>query len=118
MAGFPSECLAGMNRNPHYGGEEFAVLLPHHTLEGALAVAEEIRASVSALRAQQQGRPDATPTISAGIATMIPTPGLTPQDLVKSADLALYEAKRKGRDCAVPASAVAVTLARGLQLAA
>jgi diguanylate cyclase (GGDEF)-like protein len=101
-----------------YGGEEFAVLLPHHTLEGALAVAEEIRASVLALRAQQQGRPDATPTISAGIAAMIPMPGLTPQDLVKSADLALYEAKRQGRDCAVPASAVGATLDRGLQLAA
>jgi diguanylate cyclase (GGDEF)-like protein len=89
-----------------YGGEEFAVLLPHHSAEGALAVAEEIRASVLKLRAQQQGRPDATPTVSAGIATMVPMPGLAPEDLVKSADLALYEAKRRGRNRAVSAAAI------------
>lgn len=89
-----------------YGGEEFAVLLPHHSVEGALAVAEEIRASVLRLRAQQQGRPDATPTVSAGIATMVPMPGLAPEDLVKSADLALYEAKRRGRNRAVSAAAI------------
>jgi diguanylate cyclase (GGDEF)-like protein len=81
-----------------YGGEEFAVLLPNHTIEGALAVAEEIRTSVLTLRAQQQGRPDATPTVSAGVASMVPLPGLAPQDLVKSADLALYDAKRQGRN--------------------
>ncbi len=107
-----AQCIAngprhGTDLKARYGGEEFAVLLPNQLVEGALAVAEEIRASVLTLRAQQQGRADATPTISAGVASMIPLPGLTPRDLVKSADLALYEAKRQGRNRVVSASDMA-----------
>jgi diguanylate cyclase (GGDEF)-like protein len=64
-----------------YGGEEFAVLLPGETLQGAFRIAEEIRASVLSLRAQQQGRPDICPTISVGVASMIPQVGLAPGDL-------------------------------------
>jgi diguanylate cyclase (GGDEF)-like protein len=109
-----ARCIAdgprhGADITARYGGEEFAVLLPNHTIEGALAIAEEIRASVLTLRAQQKGRADATPTVSAGVASMIPLPGLAPQDLVKSADLALYEAKRQGRNRTVVAGAVAAT---------
>jgi diguanylate cyclase (GGDEF)-like protein len=81
-----------------YGGEEFAVLLPGETVEGAFRVAEELRASVLSLRTQQQGRPDMTPTVSVGVAAMTPQAGLSPHDLIKSADLALYEAKHRGRD--------------------
>lgn len=90
-----------------YGGEEFAVLLPGETVEGAFRIAEEIRASVLALRAQQEGRPDMSPTISAGVAAMTPQAGLAPHDLIKSADLALYEAKHQGRDRSVPAPSIA-----------
>jgi diguanylate cyclase (GGDEF)-like protein len=90
-----------------YGGEEFAVLLPDETIEGAFRIAEEIRASVLSLRIQQQGRPDICPTISVGVAAMIPQVGLTPSDLIKSADLALYEAKRSGRNRTVAAPTMA-----------
>lgn len=86
-----------------YGGEEFAVLLPDETIEGACRVAEEIRASVLSLRSQQQGRPDICPTISIGVASMVPQVGLAPGDLIKSADLALYEAKHAGRNRTVAA---------------
>ena len=89
-----------------YGGEEFAVLLPGETVEGAFRIAEEIRASVLSLRAQQQGRPDMAPTVSVGVAAMTPQAGLAPHDLIRSADLALYEAKRQGRDRSVAASAI------------
>jgi diguanylate cyclase (GGDEF)-like protein len=58
------------------------------------------------LRAQQQGRPDVSPTVSVGVASMTPQPGLAPQDLIRSADLALYEAKRMGRDRSVAAPAI------------
>ena len=88
-----------------YGGEEFAVLLPGETGQGAFGIAEEIRASVLSLRIQQQGRPDICPTISVGVASMVPQVGLTPSDLIKSADLALYEAKRSGRNRTVAANA-------------
>jgi diguanylate cyclase (GGDEF)-like protein len=64
------------------------------TIQGAFGIAEEIRASVLSLRVQQQGRPDLCPTISIGVAAMVPQAGLAPGDLIKSADLALYEAKR------------------------
>lgn len=90
-----------------YGGEEFAVLLPGESVEGAFRIAEEIRASVLALRAQQQGRPDMSPTISAGVAAMTPQAGLAPHDLIKSADLALYEAKHQGRDRSIAAPTIA-----------
>jgi diguanylate cyclase (GGDEF)-like protein len=101
-------CIAGSAKRvsdlcARYGGEEFAVLLPGETAEGAFQIAEEIRASVSSLRAQQQGRPDVSPTVSVGVAAMIPQAGLAPHDLMRSADLALYEAKHAGRDRSVAA---------------
>jgi diguanylate cyclase (GGDEF)-like protein len=94
-----------------YGGEEFAVLLPGETVEGAIRIAEEIRASVSSLRTQQQGRADMSPTVSVGVAAMTPQAGLAPHDLIRSADLALYEAKRQGRDRSVAAAAITSLLA-------
>ncbi len=103
-----AECIAnGAKRasdlSARYGGEEFAVLLPGESTEGACRIAEEIRASVLSLRSQQHGRPDICPTISIGVASMVPQVGLAPRDLIKSADLALYEAKHAGRNCAVAA---------------
>ena len=86
-----------------YGGEEFAVLLPGESIDGACRIAEEIRASVLSLRGQQHGRPDLCPTISIGVASMVPQVGLAPRDLIKSADLALYEAKHAGRNRSVAA---------------
>jgi diguanylate cyclase (GGDEF)-like protein len=99
-----------------YGGEEFAVLLPGETVEGALLVAEKIRATVLSMRARQQGRSDMSPTISVGVASMIPQVGSSLRDLIKSADVALYKAKQQGRNCCVAASAV--QLARNENLAA
>lgn len=105
-------CIASGTRRAsdlgaRYGGEEFTVLLPGETIEAACRIAEEIRASVSSLRVQQRGRPDICPTISVGVACMIPQVGLAPRDLVKSADLALYEAKHGGRDRTVAAPTMA-----------
>lgn len=106
-----AQCIAGgamraSDLAARYGGEEFSVLLPGESIEGALLVAENIRATVLTLRDQQQGRPDMSPTISVGVASMIPQVGLSARDLVKSADAALYKAKRQGRNCCVTASAV------------
>jgi diguanylate cyclase (GGDEF)-like protein len=84
-----------------YGGEEFCVLLPSASKEIAALVAERIRANLLGLRAEQQGRPDSTPTVSVGIAWTTPRHGLQPRDLLRAADVALYDAKRNGRDCIV-----------------
>ena len=80
-----------------YGGEEFAVLLPGESIEGALHVAEQIRTDVLSLCADETAR-DIVPTVSVGAASMIPGAGRDPGDLIRAADAALYDAKRKGRN--------------------
>lgn len=77
-----------------YGGEEFSVLLPGIGKPGALDVAEQIRAALTAARESQ---PE-LPTVSVGLACLVPDHERTSRDLLRAADLALYEAKREGRD--------------------
>jgi diguanylate cyclase (GGDEF)-like protein/PAS domain S-box-containing protein len=81
------------------GGEEFSVLLPNTPIEGALVVAETIRAAVAELQIPHAAS-DVTDTVtmSLGVATVIPTPGTTSKDLRARADNALYEAKARGRN--------------------
>lgn len=100
-----------------YGGEEFAVLLPETTSEGALALAESLRAAVEELRVPHDGSLAASVvTVSIGCATRVPLAGQQPESLVAWADRALYRAKRGGRnrvDAAVAGAPVAVRLSRG-----
>src|SRR5439155_5756461 len=98
-----AHCIASSTRrasdiSARYGGEEFAVLLPDASAAEAVQLAELVRKSVLVLRDDQQGRPDSTPTVSIGVASMIPRQGLQPRDLLKAADTALYEAKSNGRN--------------------
>lgn len=88
-----------------YGGEEFIVLLPDTPIDVATKIAERIRASIHALRADQQHRADCTPTVSIGISAMTPRFGVEPRDLIKAADNALYQAKENGRDRCITAAA-------------
>lgn len=106
-----AHCIVGSARragdvSARYGGEEFAVLLPGMSAADAFNLGEEIRACVLALRADQQNRADACPTISIGVAAMVPRQGLLPRDLIKAADTALYRAKSNGRNRTEPASVV------------
>jgi Diguanylate cyclase, GGDEF domain len=108
LLGSIAACIAGRAKRAsdlcaRHGGEEFAVLLPGETVESAFRIAEKIRLSVLSLRAQQQGRPDMSPTVSVVVAAMTPQAGLARHDLIRSADLALYEAKHGGRDRSVAA---------------
>jgi len=85
-----------------YGGEEFAVILPNTHAEGALKVAMEMQRLVQELQivhAYSQTSPYVT--LSLGVATLVPTPTLTPKRLVNMADNALYEAKGRGRNCVI-----------------
>ena len=89
-----------------YGGEEFAVLLPGASIEGAVQVGERIRARVLAAKDGNGLDRDRVPTVSVGVASLSPQGGLTSADLIKSADLALYDAKREGRNRVARASII------------
>ncbi|MEP9348792.1 sensor domain-containing diguanylate cyclase [Xanthobacter sp. KR7-225] len=85
-----------------YGGEEFVILLPGVEVEHGIALAEEVRAMVAALGIENRQSAARRLTISLGVASVIPN-GSGPDALVASADAALYEAKRRGRNCVVAA---------------
>jgi diguanylate cyclase (GGDEF)-like protein len=76
-----------------YGGEEFAVILPETDLEGASAAAERICEAIAETELPTVGRF----TASVG-AACFPVNAMTQADLVETADAALYEAKRMGRN--------------------
>lgn len=74
-----------------FGGDEFCVLLPETDIEGALIVAERMRA-----RVEEVTRADDVPvTISIG-AVAQRGPGLSAEDLIAVADSAAYQAKASG----------------------
>jgi len=82
-----------------YGGEEFVLVLPLTEAEGALAVAERLRAAVAATEVTHgDGQTSSRVTICIGVATGIASRTAAPQPLVTLADGALYEAKRAGRN--------------------
>lgn len=76
-----------------YGGEEFVMLLPNTTVEGAKLVAEQLRKTL-ADTVSPCGRPI---TLSAGIASY-PAMANTTEALIEVADDALYLAKQEGRN--------------------
>lgn len=78
-----------------YGGEEFALLLRHTGLDGALLVAERIRLKVAETPFSLADR-NLPVTVSIGVATW--TAG-EQEHLLRLADEALYEAKESGRNC-------------------
>jgi len=84
-----------------YGGEEFVLLLPNTALDGAMNLAERIRAAVSNTPFTYR-RERVNVTCSIGIADNLRLEG-TDTSLVDLADQALYRAKQDGRNRAVSA---------------
>ena len=81
-----------------YGGEEFVVVLPACDIDGAAAVAERIRRQVETLHARDESPLAAPVSVSIGLAAMCDARDSTPADLLRAADLAMYDAKHNGRN--------------------
>ncbi len=81
-----------------FGGEEFAIILPNTSLEGARRIAEMVRRAVMDLNLPHPASPGPPfLTVSAGVACAKGGQD-TPQRLVAAADRALYAAKAQGRN--------------------
>jgi len=83
-----------------YGGEEFVALLPGCEREGAVCLAERFCTQVQNLKIPHEKSELACRcvTISAGVASLLPTEQHSPQTLLRAADNALYAAKAAGRN--------------------
>jgi diguanylate cyclase (GGDEF)-like protein len=82
-----------------YGGEEFAVILPNTDSEGAIQVVQAILAGVrEAEIVHATSRVCSTVTVSLGISSTVPSLTTSPEQLIRAADRALYQAKAEGRD--------------------
>lgn len=85
-----------------YGGEEFAVVLPHTHAAGAQVIAEHIRCGVE--RLPKVAGAEGPVTVSIGLSTWDKRSRTSLEQLLLSADQALYEAKGTGRNRIVDAA--------------
>jgi len=81
-----------------WGGEEFIMMLPNTKLDGAKIITEKIRKSIEDKVMHYKGK-EISITITFGIAVFDEMQPMN--DCIKRADTALYEGKRKGKNCVV-----------------
>lgn len=85
-----------------YGGEEFVVVLPRTDGKGGYYVAESIRKRVMGLNlVNSASKVSPFVSLSLGVASTIPLPGSSLEQLIKTADEALYQAKKEGRNLTI-----------------
>ena len=79
-----------------YGGDEFVVLLPETDAAGGYVVGEKLRRDIYALTLNAADR-NVRSSVSIGL-VVYPDDGSTVEQLVAAADVAMYEAKRRGKN--------------------
>ncbi|XPV70123.1 MAG: GGDEF domain-containing protein [Halarcobacter sp.] len=79
------------------GGEEFAAVLPNTSQRGALKAAENIREEIENLQVEANNKEIVKFTVSIGV-TMLRADDSNLEAILHRADLALYEAKKEGRN--------------------
>lgn len=92
-----NECRTG-DVISRYGGEELAIVLPETNAENALSLAERTCRAIAEFPVIVSPKEAIPITVSIGTAT-VPNDAHSARDLVTAADLAMYEAKRSGRNC-------------------
>lgn len=89
--------LRGQDMLARTGGDEFCILLPDTMLQQAASIAAELVRLLAANEAHWRGH-SIPVTISVGVAEWPPEAGRTVGETLEAADVALYEAKRNGRN--------------------
>lgn len=95
-----AQLLRATDKLFRYGGEEFIVILPDCAEHNAMAIAEQLRSAVLALKLphRMSGMSDQI-TVSLGVSTMESDHTCSAEALLEATDLALYAAKDQGRNC-------------------
>ena len=102
MGGFLQSQIRHEDVACRLGGEEFLLILPDTSLDVTRQRAEKLREASKRVSIQYGGRPLGGITLSMGV-VVFPVHGTTCDVILRSADEALYQAKRQGRDCVVVA---------------
>ncbi|MGH8724147.1 MAG: GGDEF domain-containing protein, partial [Burkholderiales bacterium] len=89
--------VRGSDAACRFGGEEFVLVLPDAGIDGVKRRADGIREAIARLQITFQGRPLGRISASLGVA-LFPDHAADPEALLRASDLAMYEAKRAGRD--------------------
>jgi diguanylate cyclase (GGDEF)-like protein len=97
VGGRMREVLRGSDLKCRYGGEEFLVLLPETSVEGAKRVADTMRRSLAEMKVAWKDQTVAV-TASFGVTSALPAEVDT-HAIIGRADAALYRAKDQGRNC-------------------
>ena len=96
LCGAVRETLRPPDLFARFGGDEFAVILPHTDLGGACAVADRIMRKVTMLTIPTDEEGAIRPAISMGVADYMPNDNAT--ELTRRADERLYLSKRNGKN--------------------
>lgn len=98
VGGAVARCVRVSDIAARYGGDEFAIILPQTPPEGAMRVVERVLRSIGELELHDENGAGVKVTASLGLAYYPADDVETPEDLVHSADGALYGAKRSGKN--------------------
>ncbi len=98
LAGIISDTVRNIDVAARFGGEEFSLLLPETTKDGALVIADRIRCEVEKISFfNEKKQPMKNFTISGGLATLN-VDAVSATDLINKADKALYKSKTLGKN--------------------
>ncbi|MBI5417822.1 diguanylate cyclase [Candidatus Poribacteria bacterium] len=99
VAAIIKKCVRNVDIVARYGGEEFIIIVPETDMEDAYDVAERMRNKVSSeIFPGIEKNEDVKVTISIGVASYAGQGEKTKDKLIEEADIALYKAKKEGRN--------------------